>query len=439
MTPANVPKWLRIAVVAGIVVMAAGAALFSYRWYTRPTTLTITVGSLDGEAARIVSAIAGRLAATNATVRLRVVEVPSALQAAKAFSSGTTDLAVVRSDAGDLSQAQAVAVVAHPVALLIAPPGSTVNTVSDLKRGTVGVVGGEINQGVVNVLTNEYDLSRNVKFRFLAPPEARRALETKEVQVILVVVPLVEKYLAVLRGLFQQSPKSAPVLVPIDSAGAIAEKNRAFESFDVPKGTLRGSPPVPDDDLTTLRVTLYLVAKKQLDANVITDLTQALMTARRDLLSELPIVGQVAAADTEPDAFLPAHPGAAAFYNGTQLSFLDQWGNAIFLAPMIFGGLLSVLAAGWKFLRADQPETGEQALDQLYALGRRIRTTEKQTELSDIEGEIDAVLQGQRVKAMMGDERALDVTTLNVAAHRLEYLIHDRRAMLASRPGGQAG
>ena len=32
-------------------------------------------------------------------------------------------------------------------------------------------------------------------------------------------------------------------------AGAIAEAERAYESFDVPKGTLRGSPPVPDDDL----------------------------------------------------------------------------------------------------------------------------------------------------------------------------------------------
>lgn len=439
LTSVKVPKWLRIAVVASVIVMAAGAALFSYRWYFRPTTLTVTVGSLDGEAARIVSAIAGRLTAANATVRLRVVEVPSALQAAKAFSSGTTDLAVVRSDAGDLSQAQAVAVVAHPVAMLIAPPGSSITAVTDVKRGTIGVIGGEINQGIVGVLTDEYDLGRNVKFRDLNPTEARRALETKEVQAILVVVPLVEKYLTLLRGLFHQNAKSAPTLVAIESAGAIAEKNHAYESFDVPKGTLRGSPPVPNEDLTTLRVTLYLVAKKQLDANVITAFTQALMNARRDLLSELPIVGQVAAAETEPDAFLPAHPGAAAFYNGTQLSFLDQWGNAIFLAPMILGGLISVLAAGWKFLRTDgEPATGEQALDQLYALGRRIRATEKQTELSDIEGEIDAVLQAQRAKSMMGDENALDVTTLNVAAHRLEYLIHDRRTMLAVRPGGSA-
>ena len=67
-------------------------------------------------------------------------------------------------------------------------------------------------------------------------------------------------------------------------------------------------------------------------------------------------------------------PGAAAFYNGTQQSFLDKWGNAIFLTPMILGGIASVLAAAWKFLRDGEPRKEEQALDSLYALGRRIRT-----------------------------------------------------------------
>jgi TRAP-type uncharacterized transport system substrate-binding protein len=438
MVSIGMPSWLRIVLVVGLVVLVTGTGLFAYRWYYRPTTLTIAVGSLDGEAARIVSAIAGRLAATNAGVRLNVIETSSALEAANAFSSGKTDLAVVRGDVGDLSQAQAVIVVAHAVALLIARPGPSIADLADLKRATVGVVGGETNRKIVSVLTDEYDLGRaNVKFRDLAPPEVRRALESREVRAILVVVPLTEKYLSLVRGLFHQNPKVGPVLIPIESAGAIAEKERAYESFDVPKGTLRGSPPLPNDDLTTLRVTFYLVAKKQLDADLITELTQALMNVRRDLLGELPILAQVAAPDTDPDAFLPVHPGAAAFYNGTQQSFLDKWGNAIFLMPMIFGGLVSVLAAAWKFLRAGEPRKSEQALDSLYAVGRRIRTAEGEPDLSEIEREIDRVLQVQRAKATAEDENSLDVATLNVAAHRLQSLIHDRRSLLAVERAGK--
>jgi hypothetical protein len=331
-----------------------------------------------------------------------------------------------------------VIVVAHAVALLIGPPGSSMTDITDLKRSVVGVIGGETNRKIVRVLTDEYDLTRaSVTFKDLALSDARRALESKQVRAVLIVVPLAEKYLSPLRGLFTWNLKGAPVLVPIESAGAIAEKERAFESFDVPKGTLRGSPPVPSDDLTTLRVSFYLVAKKKLDNDLISDLTQALMNARRDLLGELPILAQVTAPDTDPDAYLPVHPGAAAYYNGTQQSFLDKWGNAIFLTPMILGGLASVLAAAWKFLRAAEPRNGEQALDSLYALGRRIRTTEAEADLSEIEREIDRVLQAQRVKATAGDENALDVTTLNVAAHRLQSLIHDRRTLLAMQPGGK--
>jgi len=62
------------------------------------------------------------------------------------FSSGKTDLAVVRGDVGDLSQAQAVIVLAHSVVLLVAPPGSPFTDMAGLKRVTVGVVGGDVNR-----------------------------------------------------------------------------------------------------------------------------------------------------------------------------------------------------------------------------------------------------------------------------------------------------
>jgi hypothetical protein len=201
----------------------------------------------------------------------------------------------------------------------------------------------------------------------------------------------------------------------------------------VPKGTLRGAPPVPDDDLTTLRVSLYLVAHKKLGNDLITSLTKALLAARRDLIGELPILAQVTAPDTDPDAYLPVHPGAAAVYNATTQSFLDEWGNVIYLTPMVLGGLATVLAAAWKFLGVGKPQTSEAALDSLYALGRRIRKTDRESELSEIEEEIDRILTEQRARAVSGDEDDKDVATLNVTAHRLENLIHDRRAMLAAR------
>jgi TRAP-type uncharacterized transport system substrate-binding protein len=360
--------------------------------------------------------------------------VPSSLAAAEAFSSNKTDLAVVRGDVGDLSQAQTVAVVAHAVVLIIAPPGSPVSSIEGLKRRTVGVVGGEMNQRVVDVLKSEYDLGSKVTFKNLAPPDTRRALVSKEVNAIMIVVPLTEKYLALVRGLFSQNAKTPPVLIPIESAGAIAETQHAYESFDVPKGTLRGAPPVPDDDLTTLRTTFYLVAHKKLDSDLIADFTKSLMSAKRDLMGELPILAQVAAADTDPGAYLPVHPGAAEYYNGTQQSFMDKWSNVIFLTPMALGALASILAAAWKFLEIAKPKPDVPALDALYALGRRIRKADNEAALQGIEDEIDDILGAQRAKAASSEADPTEVATLNVTAHRLQNLIHDRRAALRARP-----
>ncbi len=77
-----------------------GSAALAYRWYCGPTTLTIAVGSLDGEAARIVSAIAARLVSMKAPVPLSVIDVPSALDAAQGVCQGHSG-AGYQKDLGD--------------------------------------------------------------------------------------------------------------------------------------------------------------------------------------------------------------------------------------------------------------------------------------------------------------------------------------------------
>jgi hypothetical protein len=188
---------------------------------------------------------------------------------------------------------------------------------------------------------------------------------------------------------------------------------------------------VPDDDLTTLQTAFYLVANKKLSSDLVASLTQTIMNVRRDLMVEQPIFAQITAPSTDADAYLALHPGAAAFYNGTQQSFMDEYGNWIYLTPMILGGMATVLAAAWKFLGL-APFAKDGPLDALYALVRRIRRAESEGDLRTIEDEIDEILQAQRAKAAAGDESAVDAATLNVAAHRLENLIHDRRQLLAN-------
>jgi hypothetical protein len=174
------------------------------------------------------------------------------------------------------------------------------------------------------------------------------------------------------------------------------------------------------------------VANKKLDPDTITTLTQALVTARNDLVRDQPLLAGLTAPDTDPDAFIPVHPGAAAFYNGTQQSFMDKYGNWIYLTPMVLGALASIFATAWRFLGVRQ-EPAETTLRSLFALPRRIREVKSEAELTEIENQVDQALDAEMASAIRA-ENAQDVSTLVSLAHRLEDSIHRRRRMLAANP-----
>src|SRR3954462_7939792 len=108
-TSSALPFWARALLLTGIVGIVLGTGLIAYRFYARPTTLSLAVGSFDGEAAKVATIVAGRLEATISSLRIKIVPTDSVLDSAKMFAAGKTDLAIVRADVGDLSQARSVA------------------------------------------------------------------------------------------------------------------------------------------------------------------------------------------------------------------------------------------------------------------------------------------------------------------------------------------
>ena len=96
------------------------------------------------------------------------------------------------------------------VVLIIAPPGSTIDSIDKLKGRRVGVIGGDANTRIVDVLSREFGLDRTKVFKDIALPDARRAIQTKEGECVkLVVIPLTGKYLSLVRDFFQQGGSKA--------------------------------------------------------------------------------------------------------------------------------------------------------------------------------------------------------------------------------------
>jgi hypothetical protein len=109
---------------------------------------------------------------------------------------------------------------------------------------------------------------------------------------------------------------------------------------------------------------------------------------------------------------------------------MDKYGDAIYLTPMVFGGLASVFAAAWRFLGVRSGETTQTTLDTLCGLPGRIRKIDNEGELSAIEDEVDTLLRAELLKSAAQDDGASDTRVLIAAAHRIDNLIHHRRTLL---------
>lgn len=430
-TPQSLPFWLRFLLVLGLVLIAAAGAVAAYRFLTKLTTLTVAV-SQGSEATAAISAVAGRVS-DGRIVRLKVVPTASMTEAADLFDQGKVDLAVVRADMAHKGDPRALAVLAQSVALMFVPPGSSVEDIDGLKGRTIGVIDSAANARVVEAIANSYGLERS-KFRPVSKDEAKALLLSRHIQALLLVAPLTERHLTSIRGYLGFKPKQRPGLVAIDQAEAIAGSARFFETFDLPKGTVLGAPPLPDEDLATLRIPINLVAQRRLNNAIVTALTRAIFDVKGELTGKFPVLSQIRAPDTDKDAYIPLHPGAAAYFEGDEQSFFDRYSDALVYGPMIAGAIASLLAGVWRFLGG----SGEAVIQPLIALASlfgRVKSAPDGAALDEIEDEIDDLVSDE-LPNWTGDGDTQESRGFYLGVSRLERAIARRRAGLGREQAG---
>jgi len=429
-----IPFWLRLTIVISVVCVVLGGVMAAYRLYMRPTVLTLAIGSLDGETNKIASLLAGHIAASNtSSVHIKIINEPDILAAANDFREGKADLAVIRADTEDLPKARTVALVARAAAVIVTPAGSNYTKFRELAGKTVGVVGADINSSFVKALSNEYDTARlNIAFKNISINEAHQAIASNEVAALLMVLPIARRYIAYIDKIFRNASDLAPNILSIDGAEAIANAERAYKVFVVPQGSLQGSPQIPPDNRVTLATNVYLVARDDLDPDLVANLTREIMIAKRDLGLEQPALAQIVAPELDSAAYIPVHPGAAEYYNNTQRDWLDKYANWIFLLPIVFGIGATTFAAMWKFLEFENDRFQETLMTANYHLPKKIRSAASEAELQQIEEEIDSLLHTHLTQARSNRETDSNMLVLHSAAQRLDNLIHHQRSRLTS-------
>lgn len=457
--------------IAGIL-LCAGIVAVAYHVATLPTELRIAVGPPNSEDTRVVKAIESQLARDHLNVRLHIVPVSNGTRgAAAAIDAGDADLAVVRHDTGLPKDGRVVAILRKNVVAFIVPsaeaakPGAgkgkgkapaakkePVEKIEQLVGRRLAVVGrSPTNIELLKAILRQYNISPDkialLSAADLAKPNAPdkigvyqfetanvgQAIRDSNPDAILSVGPVsspvtADAIIAATRG------KEPPTFLKIDAAEAIAERNPIYESTEIKAGAFGGSPPRPEESVETVGVNHYIVARKTLADSAVADVTKHLFAIRQTLAAELPAAAKIEKPDTDKDAPVPVHPGAAAYLDGELKSFFDRYNDLLYWGLMVFSFLGSAIAGLMSYSKADDRVQRLRALERLLDITKAARTAANTAVLDELQAEIDGIhgRMIEEVEANSLDETAMMAYSLSLDQAR--SAIADRRAALQGQP-----
>jgi TRAP-type uncharacterized transport system substrate-binding protein len=465
--------WL---IVIAVLLLCAGLVGAVYYYNTLPTQLRIAVGPPNNEDTRLVQAIAAQLARDRTNIHLTTIVLPGGTrEAAAAIDNDTTDLAVVRHDTGMPKDGKVVAILRKNVVAFIVPsvaeapkpakgkaktkaaakaPSKTepVEKISDLVGRRLGVVGRSPNNiEVLKVILRQYNVSPDkiviLMSEDLAKPNApdrisviqydpnnvAAAIRESNVDAIMSVGPVSSPITADAIAAATRD-KEPPKFIALTAAEAIAERNPIYESTEIKAGAFGGSPPRPEESVETIGVNHYIVARRQLDDQTVADFTKHLFAIRQVLSADLPAAAKIEKPDTDKDAAVPVHPGAAAYLDGELKSFFDRYNDWIYLGLMVFSLLGSALAGLLSYNKADDRVRRLEGLVKLLEITKEARTATALPVMDDLQARLDAIQADmiREVEANALDQTALMAFSLSFEQARLA--IADRRAALLGQP-----
>jgi len=126
--------------------------------------------------------------------------------------------------------------------------------------------------------------------------------------------------------------RGEPKFLAIEASEAIALKHPRYESEEIPPSVFNANPAWPDDKVETVSVSHLIMARKALSETTAAAFFRQLFTVRQAIARQVPGAAHITKPDTEKDAELPVHRGAAAVIDGTERTFLDRYGDYFWFA-----------------------------------------------------------------------------------------------------------
>jgi TRAP transporter TAXI family solute receptor len=426
-------KLLPVLIAATLLLIGAAVAILHF--YDRPTELTVAVPQI-GDDTRLMQAAAHVFSRQHKPIRLRVVQVQDWAAAAAQVDSGDADLAVLRGDAALQATAQTLLILHRNPMLVIAPAGSKLRRIADLRGKKLGVVHqlpqSQSIQHLIEAILAHYDIAREaVTFVALQPEETGAAVAAKKVDAIFSATGPLDGGTADIVAAVMGPARKPPIFIPIDEAGPIAKRDPALEASEIPHGAFGGDPPRPPETVETVGVDVLLMASPTMRDDIAADVTRVFLTSRGAIAGLAPLANSIEAPSTDRGGAIPVHQGAVDYLDGNEKSFFEKYSDGFYIGAMLLSLLGSAAATLAGRFAKDPREDAERLTEKLLTILQGAREAQSSRDLDAYERELDDV-----VGEMLADPklRKLDAPAMHLvelAMTQTRRTLEERRQALA--------
>ena len=155
-----------------------------------------------------------------------------------------------------------------------------------------------------------------------------------------------------------------------------------------------------------------------------------LFTLRQAIARQVPGAAHITKPDTEKDAELPVHRGAAAVIDGTERTFLDRYGDYFWFALLLLSGIGSAGAWLRHYFNRDEREESTSHRNQILAMVSKVRSADSTQDLLAMQREVDAII-GDTLECY--DDGAIEeeeLAAFGLVLELFDHAIGERRAAL---------
>lgn len=303
-------------------------------WVSAPSTVVIGVVDDGSNESSILRAFATQIRAERHAFVAKIKSARTHDELRDALRKGETDVAALTSSDLIPDNLETLAVLGR-MRLHMLTFGASVSGRKSGPSTTALVAETPLDERHGRIILNALETDEGAAIELMSAQDAAKAMLTGRISFVAFASSSPANSMRQFMAAMPANQREGLKLLPMPRPEQLQRQSTGIEPTAAKVGSVWSVPLLPDEEIEVPSVTTRLIARTAMPDHVAGHVTRAILSMQRRLASTLPAASQIEPPPVERGSVLPTHAGALAYLNGNESTFIDRFGDWIYLG--LFG------------------------------------------------------------------------------------------------------